>query len=160
MSDQNTIIEKCQCTICMITFNEKDHTPLLMKECGHTFCKKCISNSLSQNNLSLKIQCFLCRTENHIIRNDAEISQFPINYTVLSFVQANVSLIQDSKIPEEPLQCPKHQLPLDYICLNQKNCKKNTPICCKCMHESHKECNAKYLASHIKEILNPLQLFF
>ena len=39
-------IEDMSCSICHQGFDEQDHLPVLLPDCGHSFCLECIKNGV------------------------------------------------------------------------------------------------------------------
>lgn len=127
------------CPVCFSAFDEKDKMPLLMKECGHTFCKDCIGKHLGDKGLS-SIKCFSCRRESSLSENDLEMSQFPINYAILgTLTETEVAQSVEAEKPSDV--CNKHLLPATLICLDSHTTSDRIPICAKCALQFHKNCN-------------------
>lgn len=143
--EKSNLIQNCTCIICMNPFDESSHCPLLMKDCGHTFCKECIATHLTANPSSSIIKCFSCRHQSQIDPNDLSLAQFRTNYTVLGFIQQNVSELKEPQKETPPNLCTRHSLPMNLICVDLQNCKNRNPICVKCALQSHKSCSEKLI---------------
>ncbi|KAL4587183.1 hypothetical protein LXL04_000050 [Taraxacum kok-saghyz] len=48
------------CTVCQTRYNEEDRCPLLL-ECGHGFCKECLSRMFSSASSDTTLSCPRCR---------------------------------------------------------------------------------------------------
>ena len=35
-------IEEIKCPLCSLIYDENDHVPILLPDCGHSFCSSCI----------------------------------------------------------------------------------------------------------------------
>ena len=60
------------CKICLEDFNNSNHKPIIVMQCGHTFCLECVKQ--------LKKQEFICPNDREPITN-----QKP-NYALLDFL--------------------------------------------------------------------------
>lgn len=65
------------CDVCGLHYNKDDRKPIILPDCGHTFCRRCLTTASRNRNL----RCPTCRRE---YRVPAE--NLPPNYTVLSLV--------------------------------------------------------------------------
>lgn len=57
MSDESfikSVLDNIQCPICYVAMIPPSHTPMIITECGHTFCQQCIATMH---------QCPLCKKE-------------------------------------------------------------------------------------------------
>jgi tetratricopeptide (TPR) repeat protein len=63
-----------ECKICFLTYNDSNNKPVIITDCGHSFCETCI------NNLENKL-CPICRSS---------INKTIINYDILESLNTNV----------------------------------------------------------------------
>ena len=47
-------LEEIQCTLCRQQYNTKDRVPLLLPNCGHSYCLKCIEENSIEAGLQSK----------------------------------------------------------------------------------------------------------
>ena len=61
------------CNNCRQNFNDNIRKPLMLYQCGHTFCRRCIKQGLEQKH-------FVCPDDKKMIKFESkEIENFPIN---------------------------------------------------------------------------------
>ena len=82
LSDTTVSISKqlLECIICTCPFVQ----PVMVKECGHSFCEQCLLQSLNQ-----KLQCPQCRKKLKLDNNNNRtILPYQINYGLKSVVES------------------------------------------------------------------------
>ncbi|XP_047498598.1 uncharacterized protein LOC125045422 isoform X2 [Penaeus chinensis] len=116
------------CGVCSEVYSsESGREPVMLPECGHTFCRDCLLNLQSTS-----LVCPNCR-QNHY---SVSVEDLPVNFAQLGIAVA-LSNIQKSK---EQGQCSKHSLPLDLWCsVSQRE------ICAMCYFEETKQTQQRVL---------------
>lgn len=111
------------CERCEEKFNSDNRAPLILPDCGHTFCEYCVADLKSE----LDQVCPMCRTQ--IKTND--LTKFIKNQKILTIMQ-NGS--QSFAVPEgDFVFCPRHtDKPIEYFC---KQC--SITVCVKCIFDEH-----------------------
>ena len=61
--DKSLIEDLIKCDICNIIFDLSTHAPLMLK-CGHTFCKRCISNRTNNTEKNINKMCPIDKKKN------------------------------------------------------------------------------------------------
>ena len=122
------------CPICCFYYDQSDHLPRILTECGHTLCSHCLTSLLNQN---LKIiRCPLDNTE--LSLNNRVINNFPVN---LSLKQ----LIQEASAEEI---CLEHNEKMKLVCLKDQK-----KICNECAlfgkHKGHKMISMKNIPHEV-----------
>jgi len=88
------------CEICYHLYNTSDRLPLILKECGHTFCSPCILNQLKKE--KTKIVCPACRKTT----SAKKISDFPKNFLVIKLLEYQMTS-QSSAFDSQSLNLKK-----------------------------------------------------
>lgn len=78
----NNQLEVVKCSICDDPYDANSRTPLVLK-CGHTFCKRCITQGFQQKGF---IQCFVDR-----LREDRSLSHLPTNFALVDAARLDVA---------------------------------------------------------------------
>lgn len=87
------------CTLCLRAFETKgDQLPLILKECGHTFCKKCLINLLASKS---SIICPNCSKKTDAGKGG--VNSFPKAFGLLEVMQSKYQATQ--KCPMCPAVC-------------------------------------------------------
>ena len=125
------------CESCEEKFNEETRQPIILPDCGHTYCESCINKILSASaDPSVTLVCpnDTCRRE--ITKTDP--SQYSRNHKILSLI-ANTSMGRaagagaGSADPMDAIFCPKHyDKPIEYFC---KLC--TGTVCVRCIFDEH-----------------------
>lgn len=101
------------CPSCKSFYNETDHVPRLLIQCGHSICEKC-TTSIYEN---YTIVCPDCKTSNYA----SSVQNFPKNLALLlinkSKIKKNPSVMNlavnsdqsTENTPKENHYCQKHQ---------------------------------------------------
>ena len=118
------------CSICEESYDKKQRKPLVFL-CGHTFCKRCISDYFDKHRV---IQCFLDRREfSEAIYKS--IDDIGTNFEILDKLDIKpIRQVEEDKNNDN--QCKLHpKKNLDWFCLTD-----NMKICslCRKQHEGHK----------------------
>ncbi|XP_047471627.1 cilia- and flagella-associated protein 251-like [Penaeus chinensis] len=74
---EDSVMDILCCDVCGLQYNKDERKPIILPDCGHTFCRRCVITASRNRNL----RCPTCRRE---YRVPAE--SLPPNYTVLSLV--------------------------------------------------------------------------
>lgn len=131
---------KFSCEICWLKFDSEDNIPLILRNCGHSACKRCIKEVVTRSRSMKKntINCPKCKCSNefNLTDNDVQIA-FPKNYSLLHMIEKN---------PYEEA-CKHAKEDENYVCLDGE-CKDKTKCCVGCYKNQHLSCNAEY-AIHI-----------
>ena len=153
--------DELKCPLCKIEYNEGENLPLLLINCGHTICSKCINTLLSENQNS-----FICQ-EDGTKYEGVSISSFPKNITLIKLIQKTNPIVSSPKLTSkstlmESLKkattrsqkktlnvCPLHQnRNLEIICMDDR-CK----ICTNCaLFGNHKNHNIMNIEDFEKDI--------
>lgn len=72
------------CQICFERFDTKDHIPLLLVKCQHSYCSKCLKNIYKSKRLTNQLDCPECRT-----RTNQRFEELPKNRLILQFLELN-----------------------------------------------------------------------
>ncbi|XP_072098591.1 E3 ubiquitin-protein ligase TRIM65 isoform X1 [Mobula birostris] len=115
--------EKLSCAICLELFTEPVTTP-----CGHSFCRRCLSDYLDRQQLPT---CPACRAT--FERRPEPLAK---NLVLDEMVkQLKLSSGKPQRVPAEPAGCPHHFKPLDLYCRGEGRL-----ICSACFigeHQGH-----------------------
>jgi len=108
------------CPVCRCEYNDSDHLPRIIPNCGHTICSECLGNLLKNPSLSK------CPLDSIPFPPDKKtIETFKVNFGLKE-------LIEEASSQEV---CPVHHEPLRLICYTDKK-----KICDDCVHfGDHKE---------------------
>ncbi|KAL4442817.1 hypothetical protein ABPG74_010706 [Tetrahymena malaccensis] len=68
------------CSGCQNMFDENNHLPRMLPECGHTFCNQCLVQILEKNDF---IEC----PEDNIVSSRKEVVSFPKNYSLINIIR-------------------------------------------------------------------------
>lgn len=72
------------CTVCQTRYNEEDRCPLLL-DCGHGFCKDCLSRMFSSASSDTSISCPRCR---HLSVVGNSVHALRKNYAILGLISS------------------------------------------------------------------------
>ena len=143
------------CERCEEKFNSDNRAPLILPDCGHTFCEYCVADLKSE----MQQACPTCQTE--IKTND--LAKFIKNQKILTILQR----VKDGLSGPEQLMmfstpegdfvfCPRHtDKPIEYFC---KQC--SITVCVKCMfdeHNGHELIQIEEMATSLKQNVLDLQ---
>ncbi|KAM7267301.1 hypothetical protein ACFE04_009467 [Oxalis oulophora] len=87
---------KILCSICQTRYNEDDRVPLLL-QCGHGFCKQCLSKLFSSTDTS-SLPCPRCR---HVTTVGNSIHALTKNFAILSLIVSSDYSTDDDDDEEE-----------------------------------------------------------
>ncbi|XP_068247340.1 uncharacterized protein [Palaemon carinicauda] len=90
-----------KCHVCLGSYNDSSHRPLLLPACGHTFCASCLENLQKQS----RVNCPECRKPNAI----QPVSSLPVNYVVLNLEQAKQEKQGSLQGRAEDVPLPQHR---------------------------------------------------
>ena len=133
------------CESCEEKFNEQDKQPVILPDCGHTFCEQCISKI---------IQTSPCQCPNEACRRElsrTDPATFIKNHKILALIQ-NASLNQGAAETghDNYVFCPRHyDKPIEYFC---KLC--TLTVCVRCIfdeHNGHELIQIDEMASSLKQ---------
>ncbi|EDK31465.2 RING-type zinc-finger, LisH dimerization motif protein (macronuclear) [Tetrahymena thermophila SB210] len=77
------------CSSCQNMFDENNHLPRMLPECGHTFCNQCLVQILEKNDF---IEC----PEDNIVSSRKEVVSFPKNYSLINIIRKKKKLSEYS----------------------------------------------------------------
>lgn len=72
------------CTVCQTRYNEEDRCPLLL-QCGHGFCKECLSRMFSSSSSDTSLSCPRCR---HVSVVGNSVHALRKNYAILGLLSS------------------------------------------------------------------------
>ncbi|MFS7931674.1 putative protein kinase TKL-Pl-1 family transcription factor C2H2 family [Helianthus anomalus] len=72
------------CTVCQTRYNEQDRVPLLL-QCGHGFCKECLSRMFSSASSDTSLSCPRCR---HVSVVGNSVHALRKNYAILGLISS------------------------------------------------------------------------
>jgi hypothetical protein len=94
------------CERCEEKFNEDDRAPVILPDCGHTFCEYCIADILSE----FEKTCPNCNTE----VKTTDPAKYIKNHKILALLKKDSPELLD---PENFVFCPRHfEKPIEYFC--------------------------------------------
>ena len=136
------------CESCEERFNEEDRQPVILPDCGHTFCEQCIGKILSSDQ-GVNCPNESCRRE----VTKTEPSAFLKNHKILALIaNSNVNRAAGAGTldAENYIYCPKHyDKPIEYFC---KLC--TITVCVRCIfdeHNGHELIQIEEMASSLKQ---------
>lgn len=116
-------LESFECPICQNIYDDKSHTPRILRKCGHTLCSECLGKILQSSSR----QCPLDKKK--FGRTSTTIERFHKNFALLGILAERNTI----KV------CSEHQMKLKYTCLED-----GSKICPECaLHGAHKGHEAK-----------------
>ncbi|XP_061469463.1 uncharacterized protein LOC133378865 [Rhineura floridana] len=123
------LCEEATCPICLEYFRD----PVIIPECGHNFCRACLSQCWEKS--EAEASCPQCRERvphRNLIRNR------PLaNVVEILIAKKKLGLQEEKRVEGKGRICEKHQEPLKLFCKDHR-----TPICVVCdkskEHENHK----------------------
>ena len=141
------------CESCEERFNEHDRQPVILPDCGHTFCEQCVGKILGSN-VGMKCPNEACQVP--VTKTDP--GQFTKNHKILALI-TNTNLNRPGSTavdPENYIYCPRHyDKPIEYFC---KLC--TGTVCVKCFfdeHNGHELIQIEEMASSLKQNVLDLQ---
>ena len=94
------------CERCEEKFNEDERAPVILPDCGHTFCEYCIADILSD----YEKFCPSCNTQ----IETTDPSKYIKNHKILTILQKEQPEMLD---PENFVYCPRHfDKVIEYFC--------------------------------------------
>ncbi len=97
------------CERCEEKFNEENRSPVILPDCGHTFCEYCIADILSD----YEKFCPNCNTEIKTTDPAKYIKNHKILALLLKKDTPDVGLLD----PDSYVYCPRHlDKPIEYFC--------------------------------------------
>ncbi|CAD8117326.1 unnamed protein product [Paramecium sonneborni] len=155
-------MEELICPQCHNIFNEFDNIPLMLPDCGHTICQKCIQYMLS-NADGQQISCpddkyffqvhFIISI---LAKGKTQISQFPKNCQLLKMIVKQRPSIEQpeyqlhlNNLAQERIElCAEHLEKLEIVCLTD-----NIRICTKCaLFGNHRHHEMKSVDDVVREV--------
>lgn len=110
------------CERCEEKFNEETRAPVILPDCGHTFCEYCIADLLSDFDKF----CPACNTE----IKTTDPSKYIKNHKILALLKKENPDLLD---PDNYVYCPRHlDKVIEYFC---KQC--SITVCVRCMFDEH-----------------------
>lgn len=125
-SPVKALCEEATCSICLEFFRD----PVILTECGHNFCRACLTQSWGESRA--EASCPQCRGR-------AREGNLRPNQQLASFVEIakKFSLRDEKEAEAKGGICEKHQEPLNFICKDDE-----APLCVICSrsrgHKNHK----------------------
>ena len=118
------------CEQCKEEFDEEEHQPLILSDCGHTFCQVCVLELLVQS--EVECVCPICATT----IQGRNLGDFTLNQKIIDALEEQFDAkpldIQETK-DTELMNCPRHaNKQIEYFC---KDC--TMAVCVKCMYGEH-----------------------
>jgi hypothetical protein len=93
------------CERCEEYFNENDRTPLILPDCGHTFCEYCVADLLENEKA--------CPNCNQEIKS-VDPTKFMRNQKIIDILKREQPAIMDN---ENYVFCPRHfDKVIEYFC--------------------------------------------
>ena len=136
------------CERCEEKFNEENRAPVILPDCGHTFCEYCIADILSD----YEKFCPNCNTE----IKTTDPAKYIKNHKILAILLKKDSPDGGLYDPDSYVYCPRHlDKPIEYFC---KQC--STTVCVRCMfdeHNGHDLVQIEEMASSLKQNVLDLQ---
>ncbi|CAK83872.1 unnamed protein product (macronuclear) [Paramecium tetraurelia] len=153
-------MEELICPQCHNIFNEFENTPLMLPDCGHTICQKCIQYMLS-NVDGQQISCpedkYLFYSNPSILaKGKTHISEFPKNCQLLKMIVKQRPSIEQpeyqlhlNNLAQERIElCAEHLEKLEIVCLTDK-----IRICTKCaLFGNHRHHEVKSVDDVVREV--------
>ncbi|CAD8115841.1 unnamed protein product [Paramecium sonneborni] len=145
-------MEELICPQCQNIFNELENIPLMLPDCGHTICQKCIEQML----MSADGQQICCPEDNILARGKTHITEFPKNCQLLKMVvkqrpsleQPEYQLHLNNLAQEKIDLCGEHLEKLEIVCLTDK-----IRICTKCaLFGNHRHHEVRSVDDVVREI--------
>ena len=128
---------KFSCEICWLKFNSTDNTPLILRNCGHSICKKCIKELLVRSKLMKppSLNCPKCKTTTELNPNTIDhLPSFPKNYSLLLLMEpCNQSSQTCTHTNQESI----------FVCLDPE-CANKSKACFGCHKNQHFTCQSDY----------------
>lgn len=92
------------CSICHTPYDDDSHAPLLL-QCGHSFCKHCLSHVFSSSSATPKhtLPCPKCR---HVSTIGNSVLSLPKNYSLLPILSSSSDDVTDDEDSESELAPP------------------------------------------------------
>lgn len=128
--------QKLNCELCWERFDLKSRQPLMLKNCGHTACQKCVKNVIQGciSDHKRRLQCPKCRAFHDFQPSDLEDFQnFPKNFTLINILE----------LSKESKNCEHSAGQTLYVCLDSE-CADREPFCIKCHVKNHVSCYADH----------------
>ncbi|CAD8083490.1 unnamed protein product [Paramecium primaurelia] len=145
-------MEELICPQCHNIFNEFDNIPLMLPDCGHTICQKCIQQML----MSADGQQICCPEDNILAKGKTHITEFPKNCQLLKMVVKQRPSIEQpeyqlhlNNLAQEKIElCTEHLEKLEIVCLTDK-----IRICTKCaLFGNHRHHEVRSVDDVVREI--------
>ena len=137
------------CESCEEKFNEEDRQPVILPDCGHTFCEQCVAKLISQDPSVATMICPNEACRRQISNTDPTV--FLKNHKILALLaNSNIGKAKPGGYdPDNFIYCPKHyDKPIEYFC---KLC--TITVCVKCIfdeHNGHELIQIEEMASSLK----------
>ncbi|CAD8082256.1 unnamed protein product [Paramecium primaurelia] len=145
-------MEELICPQCRNIFNEFENIPLMLPDCGHTICQKCIKQML----MSADGQQICCPEDNILAKGKTHITEFPKNCQLLKMVVKQRPSIDHpeyqlhlNNLAQEKIElCAEHLEKLEIVCLTDK-----IRICTKCaLFGNHRHHEVRSVDDVVREI--------
>ncbi|CAK60950.1 unnamed protein product (macronuclear) [Paramecium tetraurelia] len=145
-------MEELICPQCCNIFNEFENIPLMLPDCGHTICQKCIKQML----MSADGQQICCPEDNILAKGKTHITEFPKNCQLLKMVVKQRPSIDHpeyqlhlNNLAQEKIElCGEHLEKLEIVCLTDK-----IRICTKCaLFGNHRHHEVRSVDDVVREI--------
>ncbi|CAD8113468.1 unnamed protein product [Paramecium sonneborni] len=145
-------MEELICPQCHNIFNEFVNIPLMLPDCGHTICQKCIQYMLS----NADGQQISCPEDNILAKGKTNISEFPKNCQLMKMIVKQRPSIEQpeyqlhlNNLAQERIElCPEHLEKLEIVCLTDK-----IRICTKCaLFGNHRHHEVKSVDDVVREV--------
>ena len=84
--DSSTINDEMLCPFCHSQFDDNQHLPRILSECGHTICSECISKQIIEYQRDPSVE-FRCIEDNQLIEMEMiNINHFPKNQYLIRMI--------------------------------------------------------------------------
>lgn len=133
---------KSNCTICTEDYDLATRYPLLFSQCGHSFCKACLT-LISEVTIKTKtktIKCPACRIDQPFDIGKPKLDDnFLKNYALANLLEMST----------EDHECTHKDH--KYVCLDM-NCSHKNTCCFECVSIVHKNCNDDFIEK-VKDVI-------
>lgn len=134
-------MEVPECIICFEKFDLLEKTPMILKNCGHSFCRECsqILFTRARNSHQRHLDCAICKKRQ-------DLSSFFSNSFEETFTK---NFVMVDALTENPQISECAHFEPKYICL-ANDCSKSAKCCWKCLASMHHNCDENWIEKTAK----------